>query len=132
MRLVQRRFFVKVEDKKPGALDAITMLFKSTHKQIVDILRAIEETKESLARLRVPKPQSGSISDMCLYCCRSQMELSCALALAQTMVGHLDLPSRSKEGLSALLVTPARDWLEQVCIGIFILFVASRSLPSLC
>lgn len=42
------------------------------------------------------------------------MELSCALALAQTMVKHLNLPSRSKDGLSALLVAPANDWLEQV------------------
>lgn len=50
MRLVQRRFFVKLEDKKPNALDAITMLFKSTHTQIVDILKAMEKSKESLAR----------------------------------------------------------------------------------
>lgn len=42
------------------------------------------------------------------------MELSCGLALARTMVKNLDLPSRSKDGLSALLVTPAIDWLEQV------------------
>lgn len=50
MRLVQRRFFVKMEDKKPGALDAITMLFKSTHTQIVDILKEMEKSKESLTR----------------------------------------------------------------------------------
>lgn len=42
------------------------------------------------------------------------MKLSNALALAQLMVKHLDLATRTKDGLVALLVSPANDWLDQV------------------
>lgn len=49
MRLVQRRFFVKVDDKKPGALNGISMLFKKTHQQIFVILKELEQSKRDLS-----------------------------------------------------------------------------------
>lgn len=48
MRLIQRRLFIKLEDKKPGALDSVTMLYKYTHKQIIEILRNLEKNKTIL------------------------------------------------------------------------------------
>lgn len=50
MRLIQRRLFIKLEDKKPGALDSITMLFKSTQAQIVHTLRNLDKSRQSLNR----------------------------------------------------------------------------------
>lgn len=48
MRLIQRRLFIKLEDKKPGALDSITMLFKSTQEQIVDTLKKLDKSLQTL------------------------------------------------------------------------------------
>lgn len=49
MRLVQRRFFVKVDDKKAGALTGISMLYMKTHQQIFTIIKEMEQSKRDLS-----------------------------------------------------------------------------------
>ena len=62
MRLIQRRLFVKLEDKKQGALDGIIMLYKLTQKQIIEILRNLETIRQKFKRYaNICRTQATSI-----------------------------------------------------------------------
>lgn len=45
------------------------------------------------------------------------MNVSCAMALTQIMVSHLDLPGKIKDSLCAALVNPIHDYTTDVRVS---------------
>lgn len=50
MRLLERRFFSKLDNKKSDSIDSVLALLKITHQQITTRIHAMDKLKESLYR----------------------------------------------------------------------------------
>lgn len=50
MRLLERRLFAKLDDKKANALHRVSSFLKLTHQQILVTLRNLENAKTELTR----------------------------------------------------------------------------------
>lgn len=50
MRLIVRSMFIKLEDKRPKAMDGILMLYKTTQIQINDVLKELDLANCELKR----------------------------------------------------------------------------------
>lgn len=51
MRLLERRFFTKLDNKKSDSIESVLALLKVTHQQITTRIHAMDKMKESLYRL---------------------------------------------------------------------------------
>lgn len=50
MRLLERRFFTKLDNKKADSIDSVLTLLKVTHQEIFARIHAMESTKDILHR----------------------------------------------------------------------------------
>lgn len=50
MRLLERRYFTKLDDKKLGSTDSISVFIKATHTEIMKHIQLLELTKQDLAQ----------------------------------------------------------------------------------
>lgn len=48
VRLFERRLFIKLDEKKPNALNRMSSFLKSTHQQLMTDLQSLEAAKDSL------------------------------------------------------------------------------------
>lgn len=50
MRLLERRFFTKLDDKTIDSIDSISTFLKSTHQEIMSEIQLLVKAKAELAR----------------------------------------------------------------------------------
>lgn len=50
MRLLERRFFTKLDNKKSDSIESVIALLRVTHQEIITRIHAMEDTKETLYR----------------------------------------------------------------------------------
>lgn len=93
MRLVERRLIVKIQDRQPGALGGISVLLKNTHSDLMKTTQRLKEIRRNLNK--------------------SQMELSCTLALIKNVVENFNINPKTIEGFLSALVYPVNDWIDQ-------------------
>lgn len=92
MRVIERRFIVKVQDRTPNALTGITNLIKLTYSNLSNDVKEFNEAKS--------------------YLKSKQYELSAAIILIQTIIKYLDLSAKTTVQFLESLVTPVEDWDE--------------------
>lgn len=124
MRLLERRYFTKLDDKKPGSTESISAFIKATHTEIMKHIQSLETTKQNLAEYvsktsrstSLLKISSKSIIIFKIY--RTQCELSGALTTITHLIKLLDLPRNISDNLCSALKSTVIDYPEQVCICI--------------
>lgn len=55
MRMLERRFFTKLDSKKSDSIESVCALLKVTHQQIVTRIHTLEKTKDTLHRSECKK-----------------------------------------------------------------------------
>lgn len=50
MRLLERRYFTKLDDKKLGSTDSINSFIKSTHEELMKYIHSLEQSKKNLTK----------------------------------------------------------------------------------
>lgn len=50
LRLLERRFFTKLDDKKTGSIQSISNFLKATHQVTIKEIQALENAKKDLTR----------------------------------------------------------------------------------
>lgn len=93
MRLLERRFFMKLDDKKTNSIANVSELLKSTHQEIMSTIQALQKAKDSLLH--------------------AEVALSCGLSAFAQIISLLDVPRKTTESLSALLGCSVIDYKRQ-------------------
>lgn len=60
MRLLERRYFTKLDDKKTGSIDSIMAFLKTTHHELMAHIQSLENAKQHLARWFIRFSSSSS------------------------------------------------------------------------
>lgn len=50
MRLLERRYFTKLDDKKTGSIDSIMEFLKTTHQDLVNHIHDLDDAKQTLSK----------------------------------------------------------------------------------
>lgn len=50
MRLLERRYFAKLDDKKLGSTVSISIFIKSTHDELLQLIQSLEKSKQDLSK----------------------------------------------------------------------------------
>lgn len=50
MRLLERRYFTKLDDKKTGSIDSIMTFLKTTHHELMTHIQSLENAKQHLSK----------------------------------------------------------------------------------
>lgn len=50
MRLLERRYFTKLDDKKTGSIDSIVTFLKSTHHELMTHIQSLDNAKQILTK----------------------------------------------------------------------------------
>lgn len=50
MRLLERRFFSKLDDKKTSTIDSIVTFLKDTHHELMTLIHSLEKEKDNLTK----------------------------------------------------------------------------------
>ncbi|XP_031630232.1 protein PTHB1 [Contarinia nasturtii] len=106
MRLLERRYFTKLDDKKTGSIDSIVTFLKTTHQELMTHIQTLENAKQNLSKI--------------------QCDLSCGLACVNGLIKLIDVPPKGCDTLrSALMSTvtdyPQQSWEEMTAAGLNIL-----------
>lgn len=50
MRLLERRYFTKLDDKKTGSIDSILTFLKTTHQELMTHIQTLDNAKQNLLK----------------------------------------------------------------------------------
>ncbi|XP_055320368.1 protein PTHB1 [Sitodiplosis mosellana] len=106
MRLLERRYFTKLDDKKTGSIDSIMTFLKTTHHELMAHIQSLENAKQNLAKM--------------------QCDLSCGLACVNGLIKLIDVPPKGCDTLCSSLMStvtdyPQQSWEEMTAAGLNIL-----------
>lgn len=93
MRLLERRFFMKLDDKKTNSIVNISELLKHTHQEIMSTIQQLQQSKANLLH--------------------AEVDLSCGLSTFSQIISIFDLPRKITENLCAVLSCTVIDYKRQ-------------------
>lgn len=93
MRLLERRFFMKLDDKKTNSIANVSELLKHTHQEIMSNIQQLQQSKVNLLH--------------------AEVFLSCGLSTFSQIISIFDVPRKITDNLCAFLSCTIIDYKRQ-------------------
>lgn len=114
MRLFEQRLFIKLDEKRPNAMKRMSAFLKTIHKRFTDELQLLENAKENLKKYSSFHFQYYRFVFKFSVFGRSEINLSCALAVITHLIRFFDMPPKVLDSLLVTLMCPVVDYPQQV------------------